>query len=232
MLGMEFKTIIEGSMAGIDLIPSETRRTLLQLMKRRGEISLDDAMEATDLARTTLREHLNQLERDGLVHRRTEKQGRGRPRLRYRLSDGAEPLFPHRDGLLLRHLLRYLKDRGEESLIEGFFESFWAARTREVEHRLRQVGAEGDMARKLEVLEEVLREEGFMPEIERDGERLVVRECNCPFSEAVKQTRLPCRLEAAFYEAVFDAQIERVSYIPEGRSACSYEFPEMAGGER
>lgn len=209
-------------MPDVTLIASDTKRTLLQLMKRRGEIALEDAIDATGYARTTLREHLNQLERDGLVQRRSEAQGRGRPRLRYRITERGERLFPTRDGVLLRELLRYLKAEGEDALLADFFESFWAGRTEEVKHRIRQTGEEDSMKRTLDVLGAILQEEGFMPEIQMSANGPVIRECNCPFSEAVKQTQLPCRLEAQFYADVFDATVERTGYLPDGDAACTY----------
>lgn len=209
-------------MPDVDLIASDTKRALLQLMKRRGEISLDDAMAATGYARTTLREHLNQLERDGLVRHRAERQGRGRPHLRYRITERGERLFPAHDGVLLRALLRYLQEEGFGEQVEAFFTAFWEARVEEVNHRCRQVEREGGTVRRVDVLEGLLREEGFMPDIREAEGRLVVRECNCPFAEAVKQTRLPCRLEEAFYEAIFEADVERIDYMPEGDAACTY----------
>lgn len=215
-------------MPDVSLIASDTKRALLQLMKRRGEIALDDAIEATGYARTTLREHLNQLERDGLVQRRSERQGRGRPRLQYQITERGERLFPTRDGVLLRELLRYLQAHGQGALIEGFFESFWETRVDEVKHRIRQAGAEEGLERKLEVLASILQEEGFMPDIQQDADRVVIRECNCPFAEAVKQTRLPCQLEELFYEAVLDASVERDEYIPDGSPACTYSVAREA----
>ncbi|MDT0631566.1 transcriptional regulator [Rubrivirga sp. S365] len=204
--------------------PAGTKGELLLLMKRRGEVSLDDAQAATGLTRPTLRQHLGGLERDGLVVRSTQRQPRGRPSLRYALDPSAETLFPSRDGLLLGRLLDYLLDRGEDDMVRDFFERYWDERLRDVQARLRQVPA-GDDAGRLAALGDVLREQGFMPEIRRNGS-VTIRECNCPFPEAVKRTRLPCRLEAAFYERLFDDPIERVTYIPDGFAACTYEFAE------
>lgn len=211
-------------MPDLSLISSDTKRTLLHLMKQAGEISLDDAMAETGYARTTIREHLQQLERDGLVERRSKKEGRGRPRMLYRTTPLAEGLFPSREGVLLRELLRFLQADEKEELVEDFFRSFWVRRTREVEHRLDQSQLEDTTENRLEVLSQMLQEEGFMPEINREGDQITVRECNCPFSEAVRATRLPCQLEARFYEEVFKTTMERVSYIPDGHAACTYEF--------
>ncbi len=206
------------------LLPDGTKADLLLLMKRQGAISLDDAEAATGLTRPTLRQHLGQLERDRLVERSTKKQPRGRPSLRYALTPQAEALFPSRDGVLLGRLLEFLQERGDDGLIQDFFEHYWDERLRDVQHRLSQVSP-GDEEGRTEALVEILREQGFMPEVRRDEGGLVIRECNCPFPEAVKRTRLPCRLEARFFEEVFDDRVSRVTYIPDGFPACTYEFP-------
>ena len=209
------------------LLPTGTKGDLLLLMKRRGAISLDDAEAATGLARATLRQHLGQLERDRFVVRSTQKQRRGRPSLRYALTPEAEALFPARDGVLLGRLLAYLQERGDGALVEDFFVHFWDERLRDARHRLSLVPA-GDAEGRLAALVELLREQGFMPEVRRGEDGLVIRECNCPFPEAVRRTRLPCRLEARFFEALFDDRVSRVTYIPDGFPACTYAFPPSA----
>ena len=212
-------------MSIIDLLASGTKGDLLRLMKNAGSLSLDEAMAATGLARTTLREHLLQLERDGFIRKYAERtKGRGRPSHRYEITEEGDRFFPRRDGVLLRELIAFLQKEGEEELVASFFESFWNERTQEVRRRLGEVRPDDERER-LEVLAEILREQGFMPEIKRGSSGLVIRECNCPFPEAVKQSRLPCRLEAQFYEAIFETPAKRVSYIPDGHSACTYEFP-------
>jgi predicted ArsR family transcriptional regulator len=208
--------------SALDLVSSDTRRELLQIIKRRGSLSVDEAMEALDMARTTVRDHLLQLREKGLLDRTVEREGRGRPSHRYQMSRQAKMLFPSRDGELMGRLLQYLRDHGAADLVETFFEEYWAARTRAVKQRLRGEASD-DVDEQLDVLRSILEEEGFMPEIDSQGERVTVRECNCPFPESVKQTKIPCRLEREFFEAIFEAELDRVTYIPEGHSACTYE---------
>lgn len=210
-------------MVGPTLYTSDTKRHLLYLMKRRGVITVDDAVEATGLTKASIREHLNRLERDGLVEHTSKKNGRGRPTLQYRLGIEGERLFPSFDGLLLGRLLEYLDQEGQKSWIDSFFSSFWQDRFDDVKSRLDAVNPDDRNAR-LAVLEQILSEQGFMPEITHDQSGLVIRECNCPFPEAVRHTRIPCRLEAEFFARLLGAPISRVSYIPEGHPACTYEF--------
>lgn len=211
-------------MPPVDLIPSETKRRLLELMKRRGEITLDDAMEVIDRARPTLRDHLDQMGRDGLVARRSQRQGRGRPSMCYRLTSRAERLFPQREGAVFADFLSYLEEQGQEQLIEDFFESFWDAQLEEVERRLPASLETADVRQIVDVLEEILREKGFMPEVQIDDDQITVEACNCPFAAVVNATELPCSSEACFYETLFE-RVERTRHMPDGDTACIYELP-------
>lgn len=205
---------------------SPQKRQLLDLIKRRGTLSLDEATEATGLTRTTLREHFSQLERDGYISREYVRHGPGRPSLQYQLSEGGEFLFPSREPEMLRDLIRYLKYRGLESLVEAFFRQYWERRLDKAEQLFADhPGA--DTSSRLELLSGMLEEEGFMPEVSRnpDSGEPCIRECNCPFREVIKETDLPCRLEMEFYKSLFEEDIKRDLYIPNGDHACSYAIP-------
>lgn len=214
--------------SALDLVSSDTRRELLQIIKRRGSLSVDEAMEALGMARTTVREHLLQLKDKGLVDRSVERKGRGRPSHRYEMTRQAKVLFPSRDGELLGRLIKFLRDEGADGAVERFFETYWDERTEAVKRKLREV-APDDLETQLEVLRDILEEEGFMPEVDREEGRVTIRECNCPFPEAVKETRIPCQLEKTFFETIFETELDRVSYIPDGRSACTYEVDTTTG---
>ncbi|MEX0601384.1 MAG: transcriptional regulator, partial [Rhodothermales bacterium] len=116
-------------------------------------------------------------------------------------------------------------EHGAQDLLRTFFEEFWNERLREFRHRL-SVATGDEASRSVRVLDEFLSEQGFMPEIEVGDDGITIRECNCPFPEAVRHTRLPCQLEAQFFERIFSEEIGRVSYIPDGSPACTYQFPE------
>lgn len=211
--------------SALNLVSSDTRRELLQLIKRQGSVSVDEAMDALEMARTTVRDHLLQLMEKGLLDRTAVREGRGRPSHRYTMSRRAAMLFPSRDGELMGRLVQFLYDNGAEDLVETFFEDYWEARTHAVKRRLQEVDSD-DRDRQLEVLQSILEDEGFMPDVSRDENRVTIRECNCPFPETVKKTKIPCRLERAFFEAVLETELARVSYIPEGNPACTYEIDE------
>lgn len=204
-----------------DALLKETKTQLLDLIKVQREVSVDEATEQLNLAKTTVRQHLLLLERQGLIQRSSRKLAKGRPQLVYQLSQSAAQLFPSKDSVLLREILSRLIAEGEKKWVQDFFKDYWQQRFQKFQDLLNERGGKSKEDVQ-ELLLEMLTEEGFMPEIEEHNGTLTVRECNCPFPEAIKATRIPCRLEAQFLKNVLKGDLERVSYIPDGETTCSY----------
>lgn len=200
-----------------------SKKQLLDLIKREGIVTVGRAEEHSGLAKTTLREHFLQLEKDGYVERTYKRKGPGRPSLQYELSAKGHQLYPSSESKLTRRFIRFLKEEGEEELIRTFFEQFWEERYRKAKQRMDKYDPD-QKSERLDALLEMLKEEGFMPEIEHDMDDkcLKIKECNCPFSEVIKETRLPCELEAKFYKKIYGKQTERISFIAEGDYSCTY----------
>ena len=206
----------------------ESQRSLLVELKRRGEATLADVAGAVELASETVREHLNALTARGLVQRvGRRRNGPGRPRIVYALSDRGEALFPHREGALLGELASHLVESGREEVLEEFFEWRIGQQRDSAERRLR--GLEG-LERVREVAR-ILSDQGFMAEVEEDeGGALLLRLCHCPLKELVEASRLPCRAEVEFVEELLGESLVRETWIPEGDHSCTYRL-ELEPGE-
>lgn len=207
---------------------SDSQRQLLDLIKKRGNLTLNEAVQLTELAKTTLREHFMVLEKDGYLESIRRRKGRGRPQLVYTLTEEGNKLFPSGDDKILRELLHYLKLNGHDSLVADFFSHFWDIRFEEIKHRI-SISEDQSVENQLKILENILEEQGFMPEVELVNNEIKIIECNCPFSETVKETHLPCKLEVLFFEKILKADIKRVSYIASGNNSCVYE---LAGSKK
>jgi len=205
---------------------TDSKKQLLEFIKRNGTASIDEAVEHIKLAKTTLREHLLQLERDGYIQRDYVRSGPGRPSLEYQLTHKGNSLFPSYESALIKDLLNFLKSKGDEQTIEDFFRVFWEERIEKAQDRMDQ-SSETEVESRVEALAHMLEEEGFMPEfnLDEENETLTIKECNCPFSEVVKETQLPCKLEAMFYKKLFNEKAERTSHIAEGDFSCTYNIP-------
>lgn len=205
---------------------SGSKKELLDLIKREGTVTTNEATEKLELAKSTLREHLLQLENEGYLKKDYDRTGKGRPSLCYELTPKGHSLYPSYESNLMKEFLNYLKSRGQEEVIRDFFSSFWKERLKEAELRMKSTSG-SDPEKKLEALSQMLEEEGFMPEFQVDEQenKAVIKECNCPFSEVVKETDLPCQLEEMFFKELFGSQAERISHIGSGDYSCSYRIP-------
>jgi predicted ArsR family transcriptional regulator len=201
------------------MITSGSKKQILDLIKRQGTLRIDEAVKRTNLAKTTLREHFLQLERDGYITRDYVRSGPGRPSLQYALTQKGHSLYPSQESNMLRELIRFLDEKGSAEEIEQFFTSFWDKRFDQASRLMERAS---DQESKLKKLGGMLEEEGFMPKFESDDDTIMIKECNCPFSEVVKETRLPCKLEAEFYGRLFEGEVNRTSFIADGDHSCSY----------
>lgn len=197
----------------------ETQRNLLLALKERGPSTVTALSGVLRLAPTTLRGHLQALTGAGLVIRHGQKYGkRGRPDVVFALGPEGERLFPQHDGEVLGELIRHLRDREREQVLDEFFAARVATRRPRLLARVAHL--EGD-ARWREVAR-ILSEEGFMARVEIVDGRPMLYLCHCPIRGVVAETRLPCRYEQALIAELVGAPISRTDYMPDGGITCSY----------
>lgn len=193
----------------------DSRRRLLEAVKRLGAATLREAAADLGLSRETAREHLNALGADGLLERSgTRRDGPGRPEILYRLAPRAEALFPRRDAEVLAELSAWLLERGREAELRRFFERRAGARLGAARRRL--VGLKG--RKRLDEVARILTDEGYMAAVVDGSLRLA----HCPIRSVVDVTHLPCRAELALVESLLGRKLQRTDYLPDGGTSCSY----------
>ena len=199
------------------------KKKLLDLIKHHGQLTIDDSVEKMNLAKTTVREHFTQLERDDYIERSYERSGRGRPSLRFQLTKKGNGLYPSYEPEMMREFIRYLQTEGEHQILEDFFQKFWDRRYKKLEVLLEKENVT-TIKSKAQIIRNMLDEEGFMAKFEQDKDsgKWMMKESNCPFREIIKVTKLPCKLEEEFYQKAFGKDVERKSYIAEGDFSCTY----------
>jgi predicted ArsR family transcriptional regulator len=82
-----------------------TKQQILVLLKRTGSATVEEAAGALAVASMTARQHLMNLERDGLIASERVRRSQGRPHYLYRLTEKGEEAFPRRYDLVARVLL-------------------------------------------------------------------------------------------------------------------------------
>ncbi len=206
----------------------ETKKEILDLIKRNAPACLDNIIEHSNLAMTTVREHVTQLEEDGYIKRNYKKVGVGRPKLEFQLTDKGHELYPNHEHLMIKDIIHFLKERGYDHLLEEFFVSFWQNRIEQAKDFTSTENRQST-SEQLDALENMLVEKGFMASVRRENDEIYIEQCNCPFRDVVSESQLPCQLEEKFLKKILNANIERVSYIPDGDNVCAYRIKNQSG---
>ena len=197
----------------------DTQQRLLLALKQRGPSTLQEASADLAFATATVREHMLALEQHRLVERSgTRSNGPGRPEVVYALTAGGEALFPRREGELLRELVEYLIGQGLDTLVHDFYVARIAKRRQDARQRVAGLSA----GKRLAEVARIMSEDGYMASVVRQGGRTVLRLAHCPISDVVRVTQVPCRAEEHFIADLLGTALERVEYMPDGCSSCSY----------
>jgi DeoR family transcriptional regulator, suf operon transcriptional repressor len=199
----------------------ETRRTLLEQIKRQGEVAVDRLAAAAEMTVSGTRQHLVALERDGLIAYREVREGPGRPRHLYSLTAAGDALFPRAYAELTNELLEYVESE-DPKLLERIFDRRGQRRLEQA--RARTAGLA--FAEKVGAVAQILDEDGYLADFERraDG-AYVITERNCAVLSVARRYRHACGSELTFLQAALpEADVERIAHQLTAGHVCAYEI--------
>src|SRR6266436_5771156 len=98
-----------------------TRMEVLELLRRKGRSSAETIANDLGVTPNAVRQHLTNLERDGLVVSQPERSGRGRPSLLFVLTERADSVFPKRYGQLATMVLQEVQEMGGPEALDEVF---------------------------------------------------------------------------------------------------------------
>lgn len=198
-----------------------TRWAILNLLKQRGQETVEELAEALELAPITVRHHLAILEKDNLITSSTERGGVGRPHYVYRLTSQAEDLFPKRYHLLAERLLAELKVMAGQEELQDALQRI----ARDIAAGYPPGGFEAkDIREKLSILASLLAEEGFLVQWQQVGEEYVLKEYSCPYYYVSQRHPEVCHLDLYLISSVLGADVERRTCMVHGDEACTYRI--------
>ena len=202
--------------------PETSDRPLLDLIRRRGPTSVADLASATGVTATAVRVRLARLVESGLVDRRAESVGRGRPRYTYEASADAHRLgqnYTDLAGALWAELMQTISDRKLRRLLfvgvtERLAEGFRAELTDDAwEGRLEQLGT-------------LLHRRGVEAEVVTgpSGSLPVLRQHTCPYYELAEVDPVVCSLERKMFEKALGHGLRLSRCRLDGQShSCDFE---------
>ncbi len=199
-----------------------TRQSILQLLRRHGQMTAQELSDALCIGAVGVRQHLAMLDRDGLVQVAGLRRSVGRPSHLYMLTAEAEDRFPKRYDRIALDVISYVAQDGGASAVDALF-----VRRREMlacDLRPRLVGR--SRPDQVATLTDILIEQGYMCEHEQqpDGSFLLTQ-YNCPVDCIARRHPQLCIQELQLYEDLIGAPIVREGTIAQGSHCCRYRIP-------
>jgi len=195
-----------------------TRDKIIQTLLHRPNSSINELAEAVGINAISVRHHLTNLQADGQVMAEEERHGVGRPRLVYFLTEKGLEKFPTRYLRLTNRLLDQLKDIVPQETIEKIFQQM--ASDLASKHAARAEFM--SMEQKLNLLKEVLIQEGFTVEWEKQGEDYLVHEITCPYIHIGRNHPEVCVVDQEMISTILSVPAEKMKCVLHGDKHCTY----------
>ncbi len=197
-----------------------TRERILNILKERGEATVQELSGTLDLTTVTIRHHLDTLQREKLVAAPTvlHRKAPGRPQHVYRLTDEATDFFPKRYepllDLILAELQKHLSHEEMQELMIRIGE-------RIAEEVVIPAGA--SFEERVVVAVEFMDRRGYMAHWEKSNDaRYIIHIANCPYESVADRHGEVCVIDRTLLTELLGpklAKIERISVPP---YHCSY----------
>lgn len=175
-------------------------------------------LELTDNA---VRAHLLSLERDGLIRQRGIQRGTRKPHFTYELTSEAESLFPKAYDALVNQLIRVLKGRLTPAALEEVLREVGRSLAANANSDRKKDGLEVRIDRALSALEAI----GGAAQLEKEGDKLVIRSGSCPLATAVAEHPEVCQLTEALLAEIIGTKV-RERCDRDGSPRCAFEISE------
>ncbi|MGQ0797582.1 MAG: helix-turn-helix transcriptional regulator [Methanobacteriota archaeon] len=198
---------------------SSSKKHILLFLKRGGEASLTTISTEVGVSKMAALRHLVALEGRGLVQRSQRPEGRGRPRVYFRLADTAASLFPQAYAHMTTKALEFIEERlGREAVVRLLKE-----RSREVYDRHKARFGDGELREKVAVLARLRDEEGYMAELgAATRTTFELLEHNCPIVAIAGRYGEACEVERRLFENLLRADVDTTHRVVAGAPVCRF----------
>jgi predicted ArsR family transcriptional regulator len=199
--------------------PGETSdEAIVDLLRRRKTAGVAELAVSTGVTATAVRQRLARLIRDGLIVRRAEPAGRGRPSFRYSLSAKGERTAGTNYTDLALTLWKELRAVEDPSVRRGLLQRI---AERLADQYRDQVNGETP-AERMESYAAIMEARGIPCDFDDSGELPVLTAYACPYPEVADQDRGICAMETMLFEDVFGGDLLLSECRLDGANGCLF----------
>ena len=195
-----------------------TRDRIVHTLLKKPGSTINDLAKAVDINPISVRHHLTNLQMEGLVDAQEERHGVGRPRLIYALTEHGMEQFPTRYLRLTSRLLDQLKSSLPEPMVSKLFTEMATSLADEYAEQMQGLS----MEERLELISDLLAEEGFTVEWEKIGDQYRIHEITCPYLQIGQNHPEVCTVDQTLISKMLAVPAEKVQCILDGGAQCTY----------
>lgn len=207
-----------------------TRKAILEILKEKGQATVDDLAEALGLTPMTVRHHLNVLQSQDIVAttRLRHKRTAGRPRHVYALTEKGNELFPTNYHGLADHLLEEIKAVLGEDELQEILRRIGAKLAAEVPNI-----ADLPLPERMVKVIDFMASKGFISQWEKVQDGYVLHQFNCPYRRVAREHSEVCQMDTALISALLGVEPKRIHGTASSGGYCTYLIPaDLTGNEK
>lgn len=195
-----------------------TRDRILHTLLTHPRSTINDLAKAVNINAISVRHHLTSLQADGLVATEEERHGVGRPRLVYFLTEKGLERFPARYYRLTNRLLDQMKEALPKQAIRQLFVEMASNLAAGYAQRVEDYTLE----EKLDVVKDLLAQEGFMIEWEKLEGEYHIHEISCPYYHVGQSHPEVCVVDQTLISTVLSIPVNKINCVLSGDKHCTY----------
>ena len=210
----------------LDSTATSTRQKVLHTLLKNHRCTIIELAEAVDINPISVRHHISKLQADGMVASEEEKHGVGRPRQVFFLTESGLEVFPTRYLRLTIRLLEQLKENLPKKMVDQMFSQMASDLVDEYAQTANLNGL--SIEQRLELVNDLLKEEGFDLEWEKKDNHYYIREISCPYLHIGQTHPEICVIDQTLISKVLNLPTEKVKCILDGDKQCTYVVADTA----
>lgn len=198
-----------------------SRQRIIVQLKKSGEASVADLSRELGLTSVTVRHHLQELRRDGLVDEPTprRRKGPGRPEMAYHLVAGASSDLPRNYHELCSSIVGQLAGQFPTEILTEVLAGAGQDLGRSA--RSHRTGRAGTLEAHVEAF---LEERGYLPRWVRRGDDRRLHLANCPYHEIAQNTPEMCSFDKALVAGLMGTSVRLEASIAAGAPVCCFQL--------
>lgn len=205
-----------------------TRERILHNLLKHPRSTILELAEAVGINAISVRHHLTSLQAEGLVSAEEERHGVGRPRLVYSLTEKGLERFPTRYLRLTNRLLDQMKEALPPAAISNLFTQMASDIASDYEQQIKSLTVE----QKLDFIKNLLAQEGFSVEWERQGNDYHIHEITCPYYHVGQSHPEVCTVDQTLISQVLSIPAQKINCVLTGDTHCTYVISDLDPSEK